>query len=482
MTNAAVKVKRRREDQAFLPAALEILETPASPVRMAMIWFICVLATACLAWSWFGTIDIVATAQGKIQPVGRVKIIQSLVSGRIATEPLANGTPVAAGAVLVQLDDTETRAEWERINGTLLALNAEIDRRNATVEAVSNWRLENLPQAIPGPEALSLAPAVPASIRLREQRQFQADLSQLQAGLLNLSARLAQQEVEVARFEQTLAAQTSLLGTIAERLDMRTALADLDVSSRATVIDALETHQQQLATLTDFEGQLKLARAALPVTRSEVQQLVDSFIADHVAKLADAQRQADELEQQQIQAAQRLAQTRIISPIAGIVQASALTTSGQVVDPGTELMRIVPDTGGLEIEAYLPNREIGFVHMGDPAVIKVEAFPFTDYGLIHGSVARIANDAVPEADAQQLEQGARPSQSGIPLGNVQRVQNLVFPVTIVPDRSAILVGNAELPLTPGMTVTVEITTGQRRIIQYLFSPLAEIASQAMHER
>jgi hemolysin D len=115
-------------------------------------------------------------------------------------------------------------------------------------------------------------------------------------------------------------------------------------------------------------------------------------------------------------------------------------------------------------------------------VIKVEAFPFTDYGLIYGSVARIANDAVPEADAQQLEQGARAPQSGIPLGNVQRVQNLVFPVTILPDRTTIAVGDVDFPMTPGMTVTVEITTGQRRITQYLFSPLAEIVSEAMKER
>lgn len=83
---------------------------------------------------------------------------------------------------------------------------------------------------------------------------------------------------------------------------------------------------------------------------------------------------------------------------------------------------------------------------------------------------------------QQLEQGARAPQSGIPLGNVQRVQNLVFPVTILPDRTTIAVGDVDFPMTPGMTVTVEITTGQRRITQYLFSPLAEIVSEAMKER
>ncbi len=210
---------------------------------------------------------------------------------------------------------------------------------------------------------------------------------------------------------------------------------------------------------------------------------MDNFLADNVEKLSEAARRVDDLEQQVIKAEKHRTSMTIISPTDGIVQASAITTIGQVVSPGTELMRIVPANGTLEVEAYLPNRDIGFVAAGQRAVIKVEAFPFTRFGVVEGEVTRVATDAIPEPDAQQLEAAAaKELQSIIPTGNVQRVQNLVFPVTISPDKSSINVDGKAMPLSPGMAVTIEVKTGKRRILEYLFSPLAEISSEAMKER
>jgi hemolysin D len=170
----------------------------------------------------------------------------------------------------------------------------------------------------------------------------------------------------------------------------------------------------------------------------------------------------------------------IKSPTDGIVLTSAITTIGEVVTAGTELMRVVPMGASLEIEAYTPNSDIGLVAVGDEAVIKVEAFPFTRCGIISGRVTEVGIDAIPEPDAQSLEgQPAKALQSFIPIGNVQRVQKLVFPVTIRPDVSTINVDSKILPLSSGMATTVEIKTGKRRILEYLFSPLAEITSEAM---
>ncbi|MQB34255.1 hypothetical protein A6U85_30425 [Agrobacterium sp. 13-626] len=161
----------------------------------------------------------------------------------------------------------------------------------------------------------------------------------------------------------------------------------------------------------------------------------------------------------------------------------AITTVGQVVNPDAELMRIVQGDAELEIGAFLPNSDIGFVAAGQEVVIKVEAFPFTRYGVLHGRVTSVATDAVPEPDAQQMEgEPAKQLQSLIPLGNVQRMQNLVFPVTVRPDVDVIDVDGIVKPLSPGMAATVEIKTGKRWILEYLFSPLAEIASEAMQER
>ncbi|TQX84260.1 MULTISPECIES: HlyD family efflux transporter periplasmic adaptor subunit [Rhizobium] len=200
-------------------------------------------------------------------------------------------------------------------------------------------------------------------------------------------------------------------------------------------------------------------------------------------KEGDASRQVDQLEQQLVKAETRREAMTIKSPIDGVVQTSAITTIGQVVSAGTELMRVVPKGAALEIEAYIPNSDIGFVSVGQEAVIKVEAFPFTRYGIISGHVTEVGTDAIPEPDAQALEgQPAKELQSLIPIGNVQRVQNLVFPVTIRPDVSTINVDGKTLPLSSGMATTVEIKTGKRRILEYLFSPLAAITSEAMQER
>ncbi len=208
-------------------------------------------------------------------------------------------------------------------------------------------------------------------------------------------------------------------------------------------------------------------------------------MADNVQKQADAARQrVDELEQQLFKASKRRQSMTIRSPIDGTVQASAITTVGQVVSAGSELMRIIPRDATLEIAAHLPNHDIGFVAAGQAAVIKVEAFPFTRYGTIEGIVDRVATDAIPEPDAQQLEgAAAKELESIIPTGNVQRVQNSGIPGDSQARHDAYRGGSrSPLQLSPGMAVTVEVKTGKRRILEYLFSPLAEISSRAMQER
>ncbi|GEP01838.1 hypothetical protein GCM10007887_37540 [Methylobacterium haplocladii] len=171
------------------------------------------------------------------------------------------------------------------------------------------------------------------------------------------------------------------------------------------------------------------------------------------------------------------------SPISGTVQRSSVTTIGQVATVGEDLMRIVPDGSTLEIEAYLPNKDIGFAHLGQEAMIKIESLPFTRYGTVSGKVTRIATDAIPEPDAQQIESGqSKSARSNGFMGGAQRTQNLVFPITIHPEALSVAADGADVPLSPGMAVAVEIKTGHRRILEYVFLPLVEVGSQALKER
>lgn len=235
-----------------------------------------------------------------------------------------------------------------------------------------------------------------------------------------------------------------------------------------------------LATQT---GQFAEAELGLDVIMRDMARTREIFVTDNVQKLAEAERQADDLEQKLAKARARTAHMTLRSPLAGIVHGSSVTTIGQVVAMGEELMRIVPDASVLEVETYLLNKDIGFVRPGQDAIVKLEAFPFTRYGSIGGQVVRVATDAIPEPDAQQIEGNpAKAIRAGGFAGGAQRVQNLVFPVTIRPEATSISADGAVVPLSPGMAVSVEIKTGRRRILEYVFSPLVEVASGAMQER
>lgn len=480
-----VAVKRAREDQEFLPAALEILDTPASPVRMAFIIFISTLAVSALLWTWFGKFDIVATAQGKVQPAGRVKVIQSAVMGKTVSAPIANGTRVKAGDVLVQLDDVEISAEKTSLSAALAAWKAEAFRRRSALETVRTWPLDGILAKVPQLDKRSLAfpSEIPEPIRQREQLIYEADLVQLISGLKGLSAQRIQHLAQIEGLNRAIAVRRGLVATLSERVDMRSALVESSAGSRASVIDAIEVRQKEEADLAELEGQLLEAKAAASVAETEAAKLIDTFTADYLQKQSEAARQIDELSQNLVKAESRQDLMNIKSPIDGTVQASALTTVGQVVQAGNELMRLVPDDAILEVEAYLPNRDIGFVAAGQLAVVKVEAFPFTRYGTVEGKIKRVAVDAVPEPDAQQLEQtAAKELQTIVPVGNVQRVQNLVFPITVELLSRELNIDGKFIPLSPGMTVTVEVKTGQRRILEYLLSPITEVTSEAMNER
>lgn len=487
--------RRSRMENEFLPAALEILETPASPIRTAFIWFIAILVGSSLLWSYLGTFDIVSTAQGKIQPTGRVKVIQSIEVGKVRSIPVVNGSKVRAGDIVVQLDDTELRSDEEAISINLQAYRGEMVRRRAVLATVELWRQQGIWTS---DKTISEAPLAftedaPISIRNREQSIFRADLSQLAASLTNLGAQHIQAKATVARLEQTIVAQQKLVDTLNERVAIRASLVNQDAGSRAGVIDAKEVSQKEEATLAEESGQLEEAKASLAVTTSDGEKTVQTFVADNEQKAGDASRQADELERQLIKARKRRESMTIATPIDGTVQSSLINTVGQVVTTGIDLMRIVPSSSApdnstlgnsaLEVEAYLPNSDIGFVAVGQPAVVKIEAFPFTRYGVIHGHVTAVATDAIPEPDANQLEGApSKQLQATVPTTNVQRVQNLVFPVTVKLDAGTMSVDGHVVPLSPGMAATAEIKTGKRRILEYLFSPIVEVTSQAMQER
>jgi hemolysin D len=465
----------RREDNEFLAPALEILETPPSPVRIAFIWIISAFVVVAIAWAYIGHVDIIAVAQGKFEPTGRVKVIEPVETSKVEAIHVVNGDSVKAGDVLVELDRSSAEADRRAASEGLASARAENIRRRAALDAAKARHFDTI-------DPIQWPDNVPEALRRREERVLSADIGALAATLASYQAQLVQKTAERDKLIETIATQKNLVSTLQQRVDMRTTLMQTKSEAKSAVIDATETLQYQITQLAMQEGQLASATPGLDVIQREADKTIETFASDNAQKLDESERQVEDLAQRVAKADAAIDHLTLRSPIDGHIQASVITNVGQVVQSGQEIMRVVPENSAMEIEAYVLNRDIGFIQIGQEAVVKVESFPFTRYGSIKAHVTRIARDAIPEPDANAIEGDPARATQQSGFAGAQRTQNLVFAVALEPEVTTISADGEKVPLTSGMSVSVEIKTGSRRMLEYVFSPLVEVSARAMKER
>jgi hemolysin D len=476
-SSAARAPRLTATDREFLPAAIEILVTPPSPVARSLLLAICALFVSALAWSYFGWIDIHAVAQGKIQPSGRSKVVQPLEAGRVVGINVENGSRVNAGDVLLELDPTETSADREAQASDLGAARAEAARRKAAIAAALTETF--------APQPMKFTDDIEQSIRQREANVMIADLAQLRSSVMSLKAQLAEKLATKERLISTISARQKLIALAKERVSMREQIDAKGAGSRALTIEALQQLENYVTTDAGDRGQLLETDASVHSLTRKMEETVSQFIADQTQKLAEIERKRDRTEQELIKAQSKTDRTQLKSPIDGTVQQLSITTVGQVVTSGQSLLTVVPLEGPIEVEAMIANKDIGFVEPGQPAIVKIEAFPFTRYGTVDATVSKVSRDAVDERDATNLSDAAtvtKPQPGASTAQQQSRTQNLVFPAALQLAQRSLLIDGKEVPLTPGMAVIVEIKTGSRRAIDFVLSPLREVTVQAGRER
>jgi hemolysin D len=461
------------KDREFLPAALELIDSPPSPILAFLIWLICLLVVAVLAWSWFGHLDIYAVASGKIHPNGESKVVQPVDLGKVAAVYVKNGSVVRQGDVLVELDSTETSAEMNALAMDVGAADAEVARRRAAIASASLDRLVRI----------DFPATTTEPTRAREQSVLESDVGKLIAGKDTLKAQLAQARSTAQRLTKSLEQREAMINIDTELVEMRDTLQSRGTGSRALVIEAQQRYLTDLVAQVGEQGQLQETGDSASAIERKIDELVAQFLAEQGDKLAETQRKRDHTFEDLIKARSKNTHARLTAPVDGIVQQLSVTSIGQVVTSGQTLMTVVPNDAPVEITVMVLNSDIGFVKVGQDAVIKVEAFPFTRYGTITGTVKRISPDAVDMRSAPNLSEAAaqvRPQNSST--SSASERPQLAFPAAISLDRDSIDVDGKEVKLSPGMSVTVEIKTGSRRVIDYLLSPLREVVTQSAHER
>ena len=465
----AVRERRERRELAFLPAALEIVETPPSPIGRAI--GITLMALFCLAlvWASFGHIDIIASASGKIVPSGRVKLIQPFETGIVRAIHIHDGQKVKAGDVLVELDPTMTTAEEEHIRNDLIAAQLDVARLRAALSNSEN------------PESAFQPPAGASPALVSMQREFLAkQIEEHRAKIASLDRQAAQKEAERVTAAATIEKLEAAAPLIRQRVDIRKYLADKELGSKLTYLETLQQLTENEKDLVVQKSRLQEADAALAAIIETRAQTAAEFQRTLFGELAEAERKGAGFADDLAKAEQRTKLQRLTSPVDGVVQQLSVHTVGGVVTPAQQLAVVVPGDAVLEVEAMVSNRDIGFVHPGQDAQIKVDTFNFTRYGLLHGRVVSVSPDALvretPQDSKNEKMKGAY-SDSSEPKG-----QEYIYSARISLDRTQIQVDDAVANLSPGMAVTAEIKTGSRAVLSYLLSPLVRYQHDSMRER
>jgi hemolysin D len=436
------KSRRRYEQSEFLPAALEVIESPASPFGRVGLWFLIVAVVLALLWAFIGKLDVVVVASGRTIPADRVKLVQPSELGVVRAIHVREGQQVRAGQLLIELDPTTTGADDVQARTGLNA--AEMDR------ARSRALLSYL-----GGRGLAFAPpsgAAPATASVqRELLQSQVQEFEARRGMLMQErgqhmAELAGARAEVAKLRDTLP-------LLDRQLEARRSLADKGHYSRLRVLEMEEQRIDRARSMEVQQAAAARAQAAIGGIDQQMNQLRSELVRTTVTDLAQAQDNATLRSQEIAKTGMRNRLMQLRSPVDGTVQQIAIHTRGGVVEPAQALMVIVPRDSQLVVEARVTSRDIGFVRAGQPVRVKVDAFPFTDYGTIDGVLESVSADAM---DDEKL--------------------GLVYTARIRME------GRRPLPLTPGMSISAEIKTGSRRVIQYLLSPIMTRLDEAGRER
>jgi len=461
---------RNKEELAFLPAALEIVETPPPPVAGAIGGTIIVLFVLALAWACFGKVDIVASASGKILPSGRTKVIQPFETGVVRAIHVHDGQTVKAGDVLIELDPTMNDAERKHYESDLITAELDVARLAAAMSGAADPLTAFHPPEEAGPTMLAM------------QRQFLLhQVDEHRAKIAALDGQKSQKEAELATIRATVGKLEAVLPVLQERVDIKKTSYSGNLSSKIDYLQILQTLVETQQDLVVQKSKSREAEAALTAITEQRAQTLAEYQRTLSGEMVEAQRKVGGLSEDLIKAQQKTKLQVLTAPVDGAVQQLAAHTIGGVVTPAQSLMVVVPADSHLEIEAMVSNRDIGFIHVDQEVEIKVDTFNFTRYGLIHGKVLSVSQDAITR-DKPQDKSNNDKTQGATTATSEPTGQELLYAARISLDRTQMQVEENLVNLSSGMAVTVEIKTGDRAVISYLLSPLLKYKQESLRER
>jgi adhesin transport system membrane fusion protein len=429
------KIARRPFRGSDLIRSLEQPET--------YLWLMASVILLLLLWASFTSVDKVVRVEGRIIPAGHSQSIQHLEGGIVSAIMAQEGAVVRKGEVLLTIDDTSAQANLAESTGKLQGLRIRTIRLDAEARGLS---IMVVPDSLrQGREQVDTELHLFTARRqklLQEQHIFEEQISQRHAELTEIQSRHGK-----------LAAE---LETARQRLKMMTAMATRNAASQLEVLEAQSREQRLLTELSDAENAQPKVLAAIAEAEARIQDSQARYRAEAQGDLSTTQVEIERLENTITTQADRATRTDVRAPVDGIVNRITINTVGGVLKPGDTIVEITPSTQDIVLEAHARPSDRGELHVGLPAKVRVSAYDVGELGILTGHVTEVSADTV--ADAK-----------GDPYYRV------AIQVDQLPE------SYAGKQIVPGMTITGDVVTGRRTVMQYITAPFTRFVFNAFRD-
>ena len=440
-------VEEKRQETEFLPAVLEVTETPPSPIGRKLLWLMIGLVTVALLWSVVGHIDEVAVATGKVIPVGQVKVVQAEDKGIVKAIHVRDGQRVKRGDILVELDQTISEADLARLKKEVAYYKLDILRLQSE-QSGEHFS----PSFTPELEAKEIS----FQVQLYNSRmgEYRSKIAAAEAAVAQQSSALVSAVAQQTKFREML--------TIARDQEARMEkLMEQNAVSLFQVLQYRSSRIQVEGNLTSQIAEVSRLEAALAQSRQQLISVTAERNRDIAVKMVEDRKQLGAYQEELKKAEEKNRLAKLVAPVDGRVGQLSVHTVGGVVTAAQALMTVVPDDVRLEVEAWISNKDSGFVQVGQLAEIKVDTYNFQKFGTLDAKVMEISPDAAKQSD-KDIE--------------------LKYRVLLTLDKTKVNMKEREAQLVPGMSVTAEIKIRRKRIIEFFLDPFRKQTSEALRER
>ncbi|MBV1811549.1 HlyD family type I secretion periplasmic adaptor subunit [Pseudomonas viridiflava] len=436
----------RHVEHRFLPYRSAALADPSSRAMSLTVWIAAALLLGALLWAGFAVLEEVTTGEGKAIPSSKVQVIQNLEGGIVSDIFVREGQVVDKGDTLLRLDDTRFMSSRSESEVDRLTLTAQVERLAAEAEG----RSLTLPA-----EVTSSAPQVAAD----EQALYESRQRRLASEQRTLNEQLRQKTQELAEFRSKQEQFRSSLALVQQELDMSAPLVSSGAVSPVEILRLKRNAVELRGSMNSNTLAIPRAEAAISEIKSRVQESELAFRADAARELNEKRNDLARISASRIAIDDRMSRTTVVSPVRGIVKTLKVNTIGGVVQPGSDLLEIVPLEDNLLIEAKVRPQDVAFLHPGQKAMVKFSAYDYTLYGGLPARLELIGADTITDDK-----------------------DNSFYLIQVRTDSNHLGSDSRPLLIIPGMIATVDIITGEKSVLDYLLKPVLKARAEALRER